>query len=434
MARQLQPEEVVTLLVLKHKGQSNTQIARTLGVTEGTVRYHVRTAGRPDGRQGKPRKADALAEVIAHWVGANQPATAGQPPRPGNVGALHARPGNVGALHDWLRSEHGYTGSYKSVLRFVRAHYPRPRLRPFRRVETPPGAQAQVDWGELDGLDVGRGPQRLYAFVLVLSHSRKAVLAWSERTDQLGWHTAHNEALRRLGGVPAVLRIDNLKTGVARGAGPWGQVNDAYRAYARAVGFHVDACLPRCPEHKGKVENKVRFVRRRLRLSGAFAGLAELQRQTDEQLAQSDLRRVCPATGTSVQQSFAAEQRLLRALPLLPEPFDLTATRTVQRDCTVSFEGRVYSVPFALAGLTVELHGCARVVQVWHDGRVVAQHPRHTPQRLLLDPAHYEGEGDERVIPPVPLGRMGQRLQEILQAPVEQRPLDLYAALAEVAR
>jgi transposase len=425
VAAKLKPEEIVTLLVLKRKGQSNTQIAQALGVSEGTVRYHARRASRPDGRQGKPRKADALAGAIAHWLGANQP--------PGPDGAPQ-RPANVHALHDWLIQEHGYQGSYKSVLRFVRAHYPRPRLRPFRRVETPPGAQAQVDWGEFGGLDVGRGPQKLYAFVLVLSHSRKAVLVWSERMDQLSWHQAHNEALRRLGGVPAVLRIDNLKTGVAQGAGPWGAVNEAYRSYARCVGFHVDACLPRRPEHKGKVENKVRFVRRRLRLGGAFAGLAELQGQTDGQLLASDARRVCPATGLSVQQSFEAEQRLLRALPVLPEPFDLALTRTVQRDCTVSFEGRAYSVPFVLCGLAVEVRGCACVVQVWHQGKVVAEHPRHTQQRLLLDPSHYDGDGDGRVAPPVPLGRMGQRLQEILQMPVEKRPLDLYAALAEVSR
>src|SRR4051794_11178940 len=425
MAPKLKPEEIVTLLVLKRKGQANTQIAQALGVSEGTVRYHARRADRPDGRKGKARKADALADAIAHWVGANQPAGGGEGPQ---------RPGNVHALHDWLRQEHGYQGSYKSVLRFVRAHYPRPRLRPFRRVETPPGAQAQVDWGEFAGLDVGEGPRKLNAFVMVLSHSRKAVLVWRERMDQLSWHQAHNEALRRLGGMPAVLRIDNLKTGVAQGAGPWGEVNDAYRVYARCVGFHVDACLPRCPEHKGKVENKVRFVRRRLRLSGAFAGLAELQRQTDEQLADSDGRRLCPATGQSVQQSFEAERRLLRPLPLLPEPFDLIATRAVQRDCTVSFEGRVYSVPFVLCGLQVEVRGCAGVVQVWHEGRVRAEHPRHTPERLLLDPSHYDGEGDERVAAPQPLGRMGRRLQEILEMPVEKRPLDLYAALAEVSR
>ena len=59
---------------------------------------------------------------------------------------------------------------------------------------------------------------------------------------------------------------------------------------------------------------------------------------------------------------------------------------------------------------------------------------RRTQQRLLLNPSHYEGPGNERVSPPVPLGKMGQRLQQILEQPVEQRPVNLYAALAEVAR
>jgi len=426
MAGQLTPEAIVALRVLNAGGQSNRQIARTLQVCEGAVRYHLRRRGRADGRANKPHKAAALAEAIDHWVRAQQ--------GPPDDGGAPARPANVRGLYDWLRQEYGYPGSYKSVLRFVRARYPRPRLRPFRRVETPPGAQAQVDWGTFAGVDVGDGPEELHAFVLVLSHSRKEVLVWSRRMDQLSWHQAHNEALRRLGGVPAVLRIDNLKTGVGSGAGPWGQVNPAYQAYARAVGFHVDACLPHCPEHKGKVESKVRFVKRRLRLAGTFAGLADLQRRTDEQLLACDGRRVCPATGLSVQQTFAAEQRLLRSLPLLPEPFDLALTRTVQRDCTVSFEGRGYSVPFVLCGLPVEVRGCAGVVQVWHGGAVVAEHPRHTPERLLIDPSHYDGPGDARVMPPVPLGRMGQRLREIVEMPVEQRPLDLYAALAEVSR
>jgi len=424
MAPKLREEEIVTLQVLRDKGLSFREIAATLGVSEGTVRYHRKRRGQLDGR-GKPRKALTLANVIDAWMFQHTGSSDGAEP---------PRPVNVLVLYEWLRQEHHYQGSYRSVLRFVRDRYPQPRLRPFRRVETPPGAQAQVDWGEFSGLDIGDGPQKLYAFVLVLSHSRKEVLVWSRRMDQLSWHQVHNEALRRLGGVPAVLRIDNLKTGVAQGAGPWGEVNPAYQAYARAVGFHVDACLPRCPEHKGKVENKVRFVKRRLRLSGAFNGLAELQQQTDAQLAAADEQRLCPVTGLSVQQSFQAEQRLLRPLPVLPEPFELALTRTVQRDCTIHFEGRVYSVPFRLCGLAVEVRGCGDVVQVWHDGQVVAEHPRRTQERLLLDPSHYEGEADERVVPPVPLGKMGRRLQEILDMPVEQRPLDLYAALAEVSR
>ncbi len=426
-APKLRPEEIVTLSVLKSKGQSNTQIAQTLGVSEGAVRYRLRRNGRPDGRQGKPRKADALADVIDHWIFTQQPAVReGQP----------LRPANITALFDWLVAEHDYDGSYRSVLRFVRHRYPTPRLRPFRRVETPPGAQAQVDWGEFHGVDVGDGPQTLYGFVLVLSHSRKEVLLWCRRMDQLAWHHAHTEAFRRLGGIPAVLRIDNLKTAIGVGAGPWGQLNEAYRSYARGLGFHVDACLPRCPEDKGKVENKVGNLKRRLRPQGRwFADLAGLQDWTDQELARAAQRRVCPATGDSVEASWHAEQPHLRPLPpVLPAAFDVALTRTVHKDCTVCFEGRTYSVPFVLTGQAVEVRGCAEVVQVMHEGRVVAEHPRHSRARLLLDPAHYEGPGDERVAPPVPLGKMGQRLQEIVLQPVEQRPLDLYAALAEVAR
>lgn len=426
MAGQLTPEAIVALHVLKEKGQSNRQIARTLQVSEGTIRYHLSRQGQTDGRHNKPRKADVVAEAIDLWLHAQQQQL--------GLDELPTRPANVKGLHEWLHSEHAYHGSYKSVLRYVRAKYPRPRLRPHRRVETPPGAQAQVDWGEFAGLDIGAGPQKLYAFLMTLSHSRKAVLVWQQRMDQLSWHHAHNEALRRLGGVAAVMRIDNLKTGVAKGAGPWGEINEAYRAYARAAGFHVDACLPRCPEHKGKVESKVRFVRGRLQLGGTFNGLPELQARTDEQLLASDQVRLCPVTGLTVQLSFEAEQRLLRPLPSLPEPFDLVLTRTVHRDCTVNFEGRTYSVPFVLCGLAVEVRGCANVVQVWHQGQVVAEHPRQTQGRLLINPDHYDGPGDERVAPPVPLGQMGQRLQEILEMPVEKRPLDLYAALAEVSR
>jgi transposase len=427
MAAKLTAEEIVTLRVLKNKGQSNSQIAHTLGVSEGAVRYHLRRHGQADGRQDKMRKAAPLADLIDTWIVRHQPAVRDGEP---------VRPANIRALYDWLSHEHAYAGSYKSVLRFVRDRYPRPRLRPFRRVETPPGAQAQVDWGEFHHIDVGAGPQTLYGLVLVLSHSRKEVLIWCRCMDQLAWHHAHTEAFRRLGGVPAVLRIDNLKTGVGHGAGPWGQVNEAYRSYANSLGFHIDACLPRCPEDKGKVESKVGSLKRRLRLSGRwFDGLHQLQSWTDQELTRWAQQRLCPVTGDSVEVSWQAEQTRLRALPSpLPLTFEMAVTRTVQKDCTVHFEGRSYSVPFVLCGLPVEVRGCAELVQVLHEGRVVAEHPRHSRARLLLQPAHYEGPGDERVAPPVPLGKMGQRLQQIVLQPVEQRPVDLYAALAEVAR
>ncbi len=58
----------------------------------------------------------------------------------------------------------------------------------------------------------------------------------------------------------------------------------------------------------------------------------------------------------------------------------------------------------------------------------------HTRWRLVIDPSHYEGASTERVQAPVPLGRMGRRMQEILALAPERRPIDQYAAYAEVAR
>jgi len=144
-------------------------------------------------------------------------------------------------------------------------------------------------------------------------------------------------------------------------------------------------------------------VKRRLDLAGKqFDGLADLQPYSDQQLAAADRRRTCPATGRSVEASWLAEQRLLQPLPILPDVFDIAVTRPVHQDCRVSFEGRSYSVPFRLCGQRLEVRGCCELVQVLHDGQVVAEHPRGTERRLLIDPAHYEGEVTDRVAVPLP--------------------------------
>ena len=112
----------------------------------------------------------------------------------------------------------------------------------------------------------------------------------------------------------------------------------------------------------------------------------------------------------------------------------MAVTRPVHKDCSIHFEGREYPVPFQFVGTQVEVRGCASTVQILADGRIVKEHTRRTRRRVLVDPSCYEGEATDRVLPPAPLGRMGRRLQEIMDMPVQERPMDLYAALSEVAR
>ena len=422
MPCRLSKEEIVALRVLGDKNMKKTEIAATLGVSEGTVRYHLKRQAEKavDGRQNKTQKAEAYAEVITHWVESQS----------GNE-----RPVNVQELHEHLETEHGYSGSYKSVLRYIRRHYPRPRMRTYRRVETPAGAQTQTDWGEFSHVAVGGNYEALSAFVMCLSHSRMMAVIWRNSKDQLSWLESHNEAYSRLGGVAAVNRIDNVKTAISHGAGSWGEINQVYRTYAQSMGFHIDACQPRAPEAKGKVEAKVHLSRLRVNPSRHhFDGIEELQQWTDERVKRWSEQAICPATGKTVVASWEDEITFLREVDRYPQPFDVVVSRPVGKDCMVNFEGRSYSVPFQYASQRVEVRGCADRVQIWADGALQCHYPRHSRERVLIDPSCFTGEATDRVIPPPPLGRMGSKLQELISMPVEHRPLDLYESLLEVAR
>lgn len=91
-------------------------------------------------------------------------------------------------------------------------------------------------------------------------------------------------------------------------------------------------------------------------------------------------------------------------------------------------------MPFRLVGQEVEVRGLAGRVQILKDAAVVAEHPRGTDALLLRDEAHHEGKDTDRVRAPMPLGRMGRRLQETAASNVQRRSFDLYARLSEVAR
>lgn len=422
MRRRLDREEIVAIQALTKNQVPNRQIARQLGIGESLVRYHQKrqAEGAQDGRADKAMKAEALAVVIEHWWAEN---------------ALGDRPPNVQELHEHLRRAHGYAGSYKSVLRYVRRRWGKPRIRTYRRVETPPGAQAQSDWGHYKGIWIGGEKLDPFNFAMTLSWSRGTALVWSLRKDQVSWLSVHNSAFRRLGGIPAVNRIDNEKTAMSRGAGVHGMVHPVYAAYARSVGFLVDPCAPRQPQAKGKSEAKVKLGRRLGPKRKHYDALEELQEETDDAVAAWAKRTICPATGLSVMESWEQEREHLAELPaLLPEPFDVLVVRPVHPDCRVHFEGRQYSVPFQHVGRTVEVRGCAGRVQILLDGTVLREYPRHTAERILVDPSCYEGESTDRVLAPTPLGKLGSRLEQIYAMPVEQRPVDLYADLAEVQR
>jgi transposase len=432
----LTTEQIMVGAQMVRRGLPMRQLALQLGVTEGAVRYRLKqlaAAPREDGRTGKRTSLDGKEEAVrAVLEGLECWRVTGE-----------GRPAQAQVVYEVLVRDHGYLGSYKALVRHLVRRYGRPPVRAYRRVETPPGVQAQHDWFEAR-TRIGGEHREVQALVGVLSHSRARFCWVSGDATQLAWHTGHLALFERYGGVPLWVRIDNLKTGVAQGAGATAVLNESYEAFARACGFGVDPCRPATGSDKGKVERGVRTFRQAYGalLRASWPTWESLQAALDERSYALMDRLLCPVTGTPVREAFEAERRLLKPPPGLGEPFDVVVARRVSRDCLVSFEGRRYSVPFRWVGREVEVLGTLRHVVVRAEGEEVARHPRGTQPVLVLDPAHFEGESTDQVLRPTPLGHRA-RLQmaglgaygEIWPLPDPERvrrPLEDYVQLVEV--
>ena len=88
-----------------------------------------------------------------------------------------------------------------------------------------------------------------------------------------------------------------------QGAGAWGVINKTCRSFAVQLRFHIDACQPRHPQGKGKVERHVRDLRETVDpRREVFDSLEQLQAVTDARLAERAARLRCPATGASLAE------------------------------------------------------------------------------------------------------------------------------------
>jgi transposase len=110
----------------------------------------------------------------------------------------------------------GFAAGSKSVNRFVGTLRGKPSPEACAVIQTAPGEEAQVDYG--DGPMV-RDPhsgkyRRTRLFVLTLGYSRKSVGWLVFRSSSQIWSELHEKAFRRLGGCTRVVVLDNLREGV----------------------------------------------------------------------------------------------------------------------------------------------------------------------------------------------------------------------------
>jgi transposase len=276
-----------------------------------------------------------------------------------------------------LVEEYGYGASYESVKRFVRT------IAPTRRAvgvfHCAPGAEGQVDFFRgAPTLDAGTGEwRRPWVFRMTLGHSRHGYeeAVWDQKLET--FLRLHERAFRDLGGVPLVIRHDNLKAAVVRACFFDPDSHDVYLAFAQHWGFTSLPTQPRTPQENGKQERSGGYVKGNALKGRTFDSLDAQNaflRQWNRTIARL---RIHGTTRRQVWTHFVeVEQPALRPLAAESFPMFQCGERTVHPDGHVEVDGAYYPVPASLLGEDVRVQWDAHLVRVYHRDALVIVHAR----------------------------------------------------------
>jgi transposase len=156
-------------------GATDRAIARELGMARKTAAKY-RAWAEDEGwiESALPPLEELDARVRARLPHSNLPRTPFKAePHRAVIEALRGKGVEIQAIFQRLRAEHGYTGSYPALHRYVR-HLEGTCPAAFVRLEVDPGEEAQVDFGTAGKMyDPATGElKKAWAFVMTLSFSR----------------------------------------------------------------------------------------------------------------------------------------------------------------------------------------------------------------------------------------------------------------------
>ncbi|MBP2371720.1 IS21 family transposase [Pseudonocardia parietis] len=239
------------------------------------------------------------------------------------------------------------------------------------------------------GFGQTRTATRLPVLVMVCGYSRwlSAVLVPSRSAEDLfaGWW----QLLGRLDAVPRMLVWDG-EAAVGRRRGKATVLTGDAHAFRGTLGAKVHICAPADPEAKGLVERANGYLETSFLPGRSFASPADFNTQLDGWLALAN-NRVKRVLGCAPAARVDADRAAMLALPPVAPTTGWRSSLRLPRDHYVRFDSNDYSVHPAVIGRRVELIAGLDRLQVFCDGRLVADHDRcWARHQSIHDPAHVD--------------------------------------------
>ena len=283
---------------------------------------------------------------------------------------------------------------------------------PVMRQEHRAGEKLFVDYAgqTMEIIDPGTGEvKKAEIFVATLGASN---LIYCEATWSQGlpdWIGSHVRTFAFLGGVPEVVVLDNLKSGVSKTCRYEPDINPSYQDMADQYGVAVLPARVRVPRDKAKVETAVQIVERQIlaRLRNhRFFSLSELNQEIRRLLSELNNKPFQKLPGSRQSLFDSLDKPALRPLPAIPYEFAQWKKATVHIDYHLEVDGHYYSVPCRLIKKQLDVRMTATIIECFDRGKRVASHQRsmakgrHTTVSEHMPPQHrqYQQWTPERFI------------------------------------
>lgn len=292
-------------------------------------------------------------------------------------------------VFEMIRSR-GYPGSVVQLRRYISGIRPQ-RAEAFLRLETLPGEQAQVDWGNFGKIQIGSAKRSLSCFVMVLSWSRAIYARFALDQTLETFMRGHVLAFAALGGVPREILYDNLKSVVLDRAGDHIRFHPRILDLAGYYHFAPKPCAPYRGNEKGKVERQIQYLRHSFFAARRYSSVEDLNAQLARWISEIAHVRRAPghADGRAVGALLVDEQPRLLAMPEHPMPCGRISGVASGKTPYVRFDLNDYSIPHTLVKKPLTLVAEEQTVRLLDGDTVVARHARSYDRgKVIEEPAH----------------------------------------------
>lgn len=355
-------------------GDSISKIARDLKIDRKTVRKYLDQTDfspAPPVKARRKSKLDSFDDIIRGYLEEDKKAWRKQ---------RHT----ATRIFERLRDEHGYTGSYETVQKRVRAIRNEARQmgqnaggtgKAFLPLTWNPGTM-QVDFGTVEVIVNGER-ENWHVLVTSFPHSNCGYAQlFNGETAECVCHGLR-AVFEHIGGVPETIIFDNA-AGVGRKVMGGVQMTELFERFALHYGFRSMFCNPYSGHEKGNVERKV--FTERSHLFVPVPELKDIEKFNEELLTKSSLLndKEHYKKGTNQCELLKEDLAALRELPVSPFNCCRYETRKTNKYGHIQLDGNhFYSTKPEMAQMEVIVEIGAHKIRILDSsGKVVAEHQR----------------------------------------------------------